>query len=368
MLVVNTGSSSLKLRVLGPSDTVVVETHVESWDPTDMAPIAAIVAESPPVDAVGHRIVHGGTALRTATLIDTAVLEQIDALTGLAPLHQPRAVAAIRAAGEALPEVPAVACFDTAYHADLPPAAAIYALPAAWRQRWPLRRFGFHGISHAYAARRATEVLAALTGEQRVVSCHLGAGASLCASIGGRSVDTTMGFTPLDGLVMATRSGSVDPGLVLWLLTVAGLDPEAVRDGLEHHAGLAGLAGGSGDMRDVIARRAAGDDRAALAFDVYVARLAAGIAAMTTAMGGVDAVVFTGGVGEHAPDVRQAAADRLAHLGVAIDHSANQAAFGADTDVTAADTGVSTLVVAAREDLEIARQTRRALHRRPQAP
>jgi len=368
VLVVNTGSSSLKLRVLDPSDRVVAGSDIEPWDPTDMTPLAAFVAGAPPLSAVGHRVVHGGNEFRSATLIDDAVLHRIDALSGLAPLHQRRAMAAIRAARAALPGVPAVACFDTAYHADLPPAAATYALPEAWRERWALRRFGFHGLSHAYAAGRATELLAGSIGAMRVVTCHLGAGASLCASVAGRSVDTTMGFTPLDGLVMQTRSGSVDPGLVLWLIAEGGLDPGAVLDGLEHHGGLAGLAGGSGDMRDVLTRRAADDNRAGLAFDVYVRRLAAGIAAMTTAMHGIDAVVFTGGVGEHAPDVRQAAADRLGHLGVAIDQAANSAPAGIDRDVSASGAGASTLVVAAREDLEIARQTRAALRMGPTAP
>lgn len=362
VLVVNTGSSSLKVRVLDPSDQVVAGTEVDRWDGTDTTPIDAVLADAPPVEAVGHRVVHGGTDLRGPTVIDGGVMDRIDDLTALAPLHQPRALAAIRATGTLLPSVPAVACFDTAYHADLPPVAATLALPAEWRRRWPLRRFGFHGLSHAYAARRAAELLGTDPAELRVVTCHLGAGSSLGASRAGRSIDTTMGFTPLDGLVMQTRSGSVDPGLVLWLLTEAGLTPEAVRDGLEHHAGLAGLTGGTGDMRDVLAQRRAGDDRATLAFDVYVAHVAAGVAAMVTSLGGVDAVVFTGGVGEHSAEVRQATADRLAHLGVALDPAANHATSGIDAEVTAAGAAVATLVVAAREDLEIARQTRHALH------
>lgn len=362
VLVVNTGSSSLKLAILEPAGTVVADTHVEAWDPADMAPIAAL-AEQTPVGAVGHRVVHGGTDFESATVLDDDVVDRVAALSPLAPIHQARALAAIAAARRALPEMPQVACFDTAYHARLPPAAATYALPGPWRDRWPLRRFGFHGLSHAYAARRARELLPVprSAGDLRVVTCHLGAGASLCASVGNRSVDTTMGFTPLDGLVMQTRSGAVDPGLVLWLITDAGLSAETVRDGLELHGGLAGLTGGTGDMRDVLDRRRAGDDRAAVAFDTYVARLAAGIAAMTTAMAGVDAVVFTGGVGEHAPEVRHAAAERLAHLGVAIDAAANVDAGDADRDLSQRGSAVSTLVVTAREDLEIASQTRAAL-------
>lgn len=256
-----------------------------------------------------------------------------------------------------------MACFDTAFHATLPDAAATYALPAVWRERWPLRRFGFHGLSHAYAAGRAAEMIDRVGDNQlRVVTCHLGAGASLCAVRGGRSLDTTMGFTPLEGLVMATRAGSVDPGLVLWLVTEAGLPAEAVRDGLEHGSGLAGLAGTS-DMRQVVERAAAGGDkRARLAFDVYVHVLCREVAAMTAALGGLDVLVFTGGVGEHAPAVRAAAAERLSYLGVAVDPSRNDASgSNGDHNISGAEATLVTLVVEAREDLEIARQVHAVL-------
>jgi acetate kinase len=227
----------------------------------------------------------------------------------------------------------------------MPDAAATYALPAAWRERWDLRRFGFHGLSHAYASRRADA--------PRVVVCHLGAGASLCAVRDGRSIDTTMGFTPLEGLVMATRSGSVDPGLLLWLLERAAVSADDMADTLEHSSGLAGLAG-TGDMRELLAR----DDAAArLALDVYLHRLVAGIAAMTASLGGLDALVFTGGVGEHAPPIRERAAAGLAFLGVGLDRRANAQAT-ADADVTSARSAARVLVVTAREDLEIARDVR----------
>ncbi len=288
--------------------------------------------------------------MREATVIDEAVVTTIEALTPLAPLHQPRAIAGIRAVQAALPGVPAVACFDTAFHATLPPAAATYALPEDWRRRWPLRRFGFHGLSHQYAVRRAAELL----GESpaRVVTCHLGAGASLCAVLDGRSVDTTMGFTPLEGLVMNTRAGSVDPGLVLWLINEAGLAPAEVADGLERHAGLAGLSGTSGDLREI--------GSTTLAFDVYVHRLRREIAAMAAALGGLDALVFTGGVGEHQPAVRAAAGAGLGFLGVDVDPARNGAVTG-DGEIGAAGAPVRTLVVTAREDLEISRQVRERL-------
>lgn len=363
VLVVNAGSSSLKLQVLAQSDggfAAVDGAHVEGWDGRDVAPIAALLDRAGSVDAVGHRVVHGGSDMQQPVPIDDGVRDRIAGLVALAPLHQPRSVAGIDAARRAVPEVPHVACFDTAYHATIPAAAATYALPAAWRERWPeARRFGFHGLSHAHAARRAAELLGRPV--SRVVSCHLGAGASLCASREGRSVDTTMGFTPLEGLVMATRSGSVDPGLVLWLITEGGLTADEVTDGLHHEAGLQGLAGTS-DMRLVVERAGSGDADARQAFDVYVHRLVGLVAAMVASLGGLEALVFTGGVGEHAPAVRAAAAERLAFLGVRLDAARNDATTGGDAVIGAPDgTAPATLVVEAREDLEIARLTASAL-------
>jgi acetate kinase len=202
-----------------------------------------------------------------------------------------------------LPGVPAVACFDTAFHATMPPAATTYALPRRWRERFQLRRYGFHGLSHAYASRRAREMLAPRS-SARLVTCHLGAGASLAAVRDGASVDTTMGFTPLEGLVMATRCGSVDPGMLLWLLERRSIETAELADALEHDSGLLGLAG-TGDMRELLARS---DEQAALALEVYLHRLRAGIAAMTASLGGIDALVFTGGVGQHSESIRACAA------------------------------------------------------------
>ena len=362
-LVVNAGSSSLKLQIVaGPGAGAAFEAvegaHVAGWDGHDVQPIADLLDAAGPVDAVGHRVVHGGPDLQGPTLIDDDVRRRLADLVALAPLHQPRSLAGIDAALVAAPGVPHVACFDTAYHATIPAAAATFALPAAWRERWPVRRFGFHGLSHAYAARRAGELLGwAGDDDRRVVTCHLGAGASLCASLGGRSVDTTMGFTPLDGLVMATRSGAVDPGLVLWLVTEGGLTVEGVHDGLQHDAGLKGLAG-TPDMRIVVERAADGDATARLALDVYVHRLVSQVAAMVAALGGLDALVFTGGVGEHAPAVRAAAVDRLGFVGVKIDPDRNDATPGGDAVIGApGERTPATLVIEAREDLEIARLT-----------
>ncbi|HUH80910.1 MAG TPA: hypothetical protein VLZ06_06250, partial [Solirubrobacteraceae bacterium] len=295
----------------------------------------------------------------------------------------------------ALPGVPHVACFDTAFHAGIPPAAHTYALPAGWRERHPLRRFGFHGLSHSWVAARVPELLGAGQGgadaagagrgaggpgegsgrDAKIVSCHLGAGASACAIEGGRSRDTTMGFTPLEGLVMATRSGTVDPGMLPWLMEHEHLSPAQLTDALEHRSGLLGLAG-SGDMREVLAAADTGDERARLALAVYVHRLRAAIAAMAAAIGGVHALVFTGGVGEGSPRVRADAASGLAFLGVAVAGQRNAAVHGepnatgdgepdaaarADCEIGAPGAAVRTLVVHAREDIQLARGARAVL-------
>jgi acetate kinase len=335
VLVVNAGSSSVKLRLLDGEDTLVGDCDLDApqshVDPAEL--LTAVQGWEP--DVVGHRVVHGGTRFREAVLIDAHVRRALEELTDLAPLHQPGSLAGVDAVSRALPEVPAVACFDTAFHSTLPDAASTYALPRALRERFEVRRYGFHGLSHAYASRRAVE----LTGGSvsRVVTCHLGAGASLCAVLDGRSVDTTMGFTPLEGLVMATRSGNVDPGLLLWLLERDRMTERELAEALEHSSGLLGLAD-TADMREVLARD---DDEARLALDVYIHRLRAGIASMVASLGGLDVLVFTGGVGENAPEVRDRAVEGLAFLGISAER---------------------VLVIPAREDLEIARQVRALLN------
>jgi acetate kinase len=358
VLVVNAGSSSLKLRLLGSNDETLATHDLElaRGEVTEGEVVAALEGIDAP-DAVGHRVVHGGERFREAVLIDAEVRAALGELVDLAPLHQPKSLAALDAVSAALPEVPAVACFDTAFHATLPPAAGTYALPSAWRRRFGLRRYGFHGLSHAYAARRAAELLG--REDLRLVSCHLGAGASLTAVRGGRAVDTTMGFTPLEGLVMATRSGSVDPGLLLWLLEREAMTERELAQALEHESGLLGLAG-TADMREVVARAAGGDGDARLGLDVYAHRLRAMIAAMAASLGGLDALAFTGGVGERSAEVRELAADGLRFLRVEIDRVRNQAATG-DAVIGAPAGAVAVLVVASREDLEIAGQVRRLL-------
>jgi acetate kinase len=362
VLVVNAGSSSLKLRLLGPGDEPLGSGDAPAtqggFDQDELrAALERLRAER--AGAVGHRIVHGGADFTEPVRIDDRVERRLRELTDLAPLHQPKSLAALDAVTAALPRLPRVACFDTAFHAHLPAAAATYALPRDWRDRFAIRRYGFHGLSHAYASRRAAELVGRPAADLRIVTCHLGAGASLAAVRGGVSVDTTMGFTPLEGLVMATRSGSVDPGLVLWLQQHAGLEADQVADALEHRSGVAGLSG-SADMAKVLEAAAGGEAGARLALDVYVHRLAGAVAAMAAAAGGLDVLVFTGGVGEHAPEVRRLAAARLEFLGVALDPRANRDG-GADRELSAPGAAVRTLVVEAREDLEITRGVRQVL-------
>jgi acetate kinase len=354
VLVVNAGSSSVKLRVLGDDDVLLGERDLEApRSEVDADELTRALADLPDADMVGHRVVHGGRRFREAVRVDDEVLRALHELADLAPLHQPKSLAALEAVSQTLPGLPAVACFDTAFHATLPAAAATYALPASLSERFGLRRYGFHGLSHAYASCRAAQLLGRSPDGLRVVTCHLGAGASLAAVRDGQSVDTTMGFTPLEGLVMATRSGSVDPGLVLWLLEHAGVTEPELADVLEHESGLLGLSG-TADMRQMLARD---DETSALALEVYMHRLCAGVAAMAAALDGLDALVFTGGVGENAPEVRRRAGAGLRWLGVQLDDQRNSAP-GGDVDISHTGAAVRTLVIAAREDLEIARQVR----------
>jgi acetate kinase len=336
VLTVNVGSSSLKLSVLDAEDQVLAKRDEElGGERRELeAGFERILAEVPELAAAGHRVVHGGDRFSEPVLVDNEAEADLEGLADLAPLHNPPAVAAIEVLRQMRPKLPSVACFDTAFHATIPPAASTYAIPPNWSAPMPLRRYGFHGLSHSYASRRAAELLEREPADPRLVTAHLGSGASLCAVKGGVSVDTTMGFTPLEGLVMATRSGSVDPGLLLWVQCHEGLGADEMQQALDRESGLAALSGRSGDMREVIAGLDEGDERCRLAFDVYVHRLAAGVAAMAAAMEGIDALVFTGGVGEHSPRVREAVVEKTSFL------------------------EPECLVVPAREDIEIARGVR----------
>jgi acetate kinase len=361
VLVVNVGSTGLKLRVLDDGDGLVAAKDLPRLEPTDLGhELGAFLHENPAIDAAGHRVVHGGSSFRQPVILDAASETALEALADLAPLHNPRSLAAIHGLQSLRPDLPQVACFDTSFHADMPAKASTYAVPRAWRERWDIRRFGFHGLSHAWASRRAGELLGQPREQLRLVTAHLGAGASLAAVAFGRSVDTTMGFTPMEGLVMATRSGSVDPGLVLWVQRHGGLSADEVEEALEHDSGLRGLWGESGDLRRVIGAADSGDQDACLAYDVYVYRIQTGVAAMSAAMGGVDGLVFTGGAGQASPRLRADTCAGLGLLGVSLESTRNDAPEG-DGLVSAPGANPAVLVVEAREDLEIARHVRELL-------
>ncbi len=305
---------------------------------------------------VGHRVVHGGDE-REPARIDERVRDAIEAAADLAPAHNRAALAGIDACTAAFPDALQAAEFDTAFHATMPPEAAAFALPYAWFAERGLRRYGFHGISHGWCARRTAELLGVDPHGLRLVSAHLGNGASLAAIVSGASVDTTMGFTPLDGLMMGTRSGSVDPGLVLYLLRTGASTVEELDRTLNHDSGLLGVSTISSDVRDVAAAAERGVASAALALDMFVHRVSASIAAMAASAGGIDALAFTGGIGEHSALVRGRVCSRLRFLGVALD--AERDAGNGDREIGAADAAVRTVVVRAREELAVARAVAR---------
>jgi acetate kinase len=361
ILVVNAGSSSLKLSLLDDNDAVLTSKDLSNLSPEDLGPsLADFLGDGPAPDAAGHRVVHGGSAFTHPILLDEGIDEALQALVDLAPLHNPPCLAAIRELQLLRPEMPQIACFDTSFHIDMPQKAATYAVPRLWREQWGIRRYGFHGLSHSWASKRAGELLGRPREQLRLVTAHLGAGASLAAVSFGRSVDTTMGFTPMEGLVMSTRSGSIDPGLILWVQQRKDLSAAEVEMTLERESGLLGLSGVSGDLRRVISEKDAGDADAHLAYEVYVYRIQTSVAAMTAAMGGIDGLVFTGGAGEASSRLRADVCAGLAFLGVGLDDSRNQAVRG-DGPVSPERSHPAVLVVEAREDLEIARHVRELL-------
>jgi acetate kinase len=361
VLVVDTGSSSVKLRVVDETNQLVSSLDLGPPDDNLADQIRDFVHMAGAIDAVGHRVVHGGPEFVTATVIDPHVRDALRELSDLAPLHNPPALAGIDAARHLLPDLPHVACFDTAFHACLPRAATTYAIPHPWVTRWGLRRYGFHGISCAWATTQAPKVLDRPVSPLRLVICHLGSGASATAVSDGRSVDTTMGFTPLEGLVMATRCGDLDPGALLFALD-HGLSTTDANHALENLSGLMGISSGpDGDMRRLLADRLSGSETAALAIAVYLHRLRGKIAAMAAATSGVDALVFTGGVGERSAAIRAETCSGLDWLGVSIDGHANSAVADTDVDISTSESRTATLVIHAREDLQIAHECRELL-------
>jgi acetate kinase len=305
--------------------------------------------------AIGHRIVHGGERYTSAVLITSEVKRTIEELTELAPLHNPASLEGINAVEQVLPKVPQVAAFDTAFHATLSEAARTYPLPQRWTREWGIRRYGFHGLSHSYCAGQAAKII----GRRglRLVIAHLGNGASVSAVRDGVCIDTSMGFTPLEGLMMATRSGTVDPGILIYLLRHKGLDVEELDNALNYESGLLGISGISSDLRQLLSELPHNPD-AKLAVDVYVHRIVQTIGAMVATLAGVDALVFTAGVGERAAKIRKRVCEKLKHLGLELDSAANEDCH-ADADIATADSTARILVIATREDLAIMRETRR---------
>jgi acetate kinase len=334
VLVVNAGSTSLKLSVVEDDDS--------------SAPVGGLAEAPSDLTAVAHRVVHGGTRFLGPVLIDDGVRQELEELTELAPLHNAPALAAIDGARSSLPAVPHVAVFDTAFHATIPDKASTYALPRRWREEWGIRRYGFHGLSVAWAAERVPV--------SRLVVCHLGGGCSVTAVLDGRSVDTTMGFSPLEGVPMATRPGTIDPEILLYLQRHAAATPEELEQVLEHESGLLAL-GGSARVEEL---EASSEPEAQLALSVFCYRVAAAVAAMIPALGGLEAVVFTAGVGEGSALVRSHVCERLAFLGVELDSQVNVSAEP-DVDVSASGSAARVWVVRAREDVVAARAARSAL-------
>jgi len=347
VLVLNAGSTSLKLNLVSESEE---SERLPSLDGVDPAGI----------DAVAHRVVHGGSRFRAPALVDDDVLAAIADLRTLAPLHNAPALRELEAARRRYPQLPHVAVFDTAFHATIPPAAATYAVPRRWREEWGVRRYGFHGLSVEWSVQRAPAVVGRGPAGLRIVVCHLGGGTSVTAVADGRSCDTTMGYSPLEGVPMATRSGSVDPGALVAVMRRPGMDADALDHALNEESGMRGLAGGDGLMLELERQAGGGDEAARLAIDVYVHRVAGAVAAMAAAAGGVDVLVFTAGIGERSAAVRSAVCGRLAFLGVALDAGRNAAADG-DGDISAPGAPVRVAVVTAREELVAARAARSVL-------
>lgn len=308
------------------------------------------------VTVVGHRVVHGGAVFQDSVLIENSVKRMLERLTDLAPLHNPPALEAIGAAEEALPGIPQVAVFDTAFYANMPRKAVIYPLPYEWYTDWGIRRFGFHGISHSYCASRAAELLGRRLADLRIVSCHLGNGCSATATRFGVPISTTMGFTPMEGLMMGTRPGSIDPGILLYLQQHKGLSAGQIEQALNHGSGLLGVSGVSSDFRAVEETACKGNDRAKLALEIYASRVREAIGALAVTMGGMDVLVFTAGVGENSATLRASVCDGLECLGLILDGQHN-GACQPDINIAAPESPAQILVLRTREDLVIARET-----------
>jgi acetate kinase len=383
VLVLNAGSSSLKFRLLRmrSDESVLASGLVEKWGTPQAslrmeargrpAESRSVAAETPAdaaehameacrplgVDAVGYRVVHGGLRFSEPVRIDDRVIDDIRAVSQLAPLHNNLALAAMEAGRKVLPDKPGVAVFDTAFHRTMPDVAALYAIPPEMAQKHGLRRYGFHGISHRYVSQKLLQCLNRPAIGSRLITCHLGNGASLCAIRDGMSIDTSMGLTPLEGLMMGTRSGDIDPGLVLYLMTSAGMSTGEVDELLNRHSGLAGVSGLGSDLRDIEQAARDGNARAELAMEMFAYRVRKYIGAYAAALGSVDAIAFAGGIGEHSPAMRARICATLGAAGLSLDASSNATANAdRETSIGVAGARVQVWVIPTNEELQIARE------------
>lgn len=398
-LAINAGSSSLKFGLFDEPDCASLVTGEIDWadgnreeaqlivrprqgtivrsrlplpdSSTSAARVIQVALSSMPfaadpaaaISAVGHRIVHGGAEFRESILIDSKVKEAIGRLCELTPLHNPPALKAIEAVEEALRGKPQVAVFDTAFHASLPPKAFLYAAPYDWYERWGIRRFGFHGISHAYCARRAAEIMGRDLSELRLVTCHLGGGCSATAVRGGVAVATTGGFSPMEGLMMGTRCGSIDPGVLIHLQRQEGLTCKELDRTLNHFSGLLGISGVSPNLAQIEVAAAQGNKRARLAFEMFADQVRGAIGRLAATLGGIDALTFTDRVGEGSPALRAAACEGLDFMGICLDARRNSDGRP-DTDIAASRSPARIMVIHTEEELMVARETRRVMDRK----
>jgi len=391
ILVINTGSSSLKFQLIdmetetmlarglcdriGIDDSflkysrnnkkdIIIKKEMPDHKTALEESIDALTNESTGVikniseiSAVGHRVVHGGEKFQNSVIIDNEVIEAIKECINLAPLHNPPNIIGIQACKELMPNVPMVAVFDTAFHQTMPDYAYLYALPYELYEKYGIRKYGFHGTSHKYVTERASVILNRALEDLKLISCHLGNGASICAVKNGKSVDTSMGFTPLEGLAMGTRCGSIDPAIVLFLMEKEKMTPDELDDYLNKKSGVLGISGISSDFRDIQAAADTGNKRAKLAIDVFCYRVSKYIGGYAAALGGVDAVIFTAGIGENNDMVRKKSLVGLEWFGICIDEEKNKNARGKEVDISTNDARVKTLVIPTNEELEIAKQT-----------
>jgi acetate kinase len=358
ILVINTGSSSVKCASFEFSEAPPVEAQAATWHediekPTVGEAVTAIPAQQP--DVVGHRIVHGGEVYMDSVVIDENVKAKIKELQSFAPLHNKLNLDGIEAAQVKFPNAKHVAVFDTSFHRTIPQHVAIYPLPYEYFERDRIKRYGFHGINHEYCTLQAARMLGKKREEVNLIICHLGSGCSITVVEAGKSIDNSMGFTPLEGLMMGTRAGSIDPGIVLRLLADGAMDVEALDTMMNKKSGLLGVSGVSNDLREVVEAARYGNARAKLAIEMFVYRLKSYIGSMAAHLTSIDALVFTAGIGEHSPMIRARAAEALHLQGCVIDRNKNESAKG-DAVISASDSRIPALVIAAREDWQIARE------------